>query len=68
MNYTALGNTVNLAARLEGLNKRFGTVILVSEDVFLRVHHRFQFKALESVIAKGMTKETHIYELLGSST
>jgi adenylate cyclase len=68
MNYTALGNTVNLAARLEGLNKRFGTVILVSEDVFLRVHHRFQFKGLESVIAKGMTKETHIYELLGSST
>jgi class 3 adenylate cyclase len=37
MNYTALGNTVNLAARLEGLNKQFGTTILVSEDVYLRV-------------------------------
>ena len=33
MNYTALGNTVNLAARLEGLNKQVGTAVLASEDV-----------------------------------
>jgi class 3 adenylate cyclase len=33
MNYTALGNSVNLAARLEGLNKEYGTTILVSEAV-----------------------------------
>jgi adenylate cyclase len=68
MNYTALGNTVNLAARLEGLNKQFGTAILVSEDLYLRVQHCFQFKALESVIAKGMTKETRIFELVGASS
>ncbi len=68
MNYTALGNTVNLAARLEGLNKQFGTSILVSEGVYLRAQHGFQFRALESVIAKGMTKETHIFELMGAST
>jgi adenylate cyclase len=68
MNYTALGNTVNLAARLEGLNKQFGTVILVSEDVYLRVRHCFQFRAFEAVIAKGMTKETRIFELVGAST
>jgi adenylate cyclase len=67
MNYTALGNTVNLASRLEGLNKQFGTAILVSEDVYLRVQHLFQFRALESVVAKGMTKETHIFELVGAS-
>jgi adenylate cyclase len=68
MNYTALGNTVNLAARLEGLNKQFGTAILVSEDVYLRVRHCFQFRAFESVIAKGMTKETRIFELVRAST
>jgi adenylate cyclase len=68
MNYTALGNTVNLAARLEGLNKQFGTAILVSEDVYLRVQHCFRFKAFEAVIAKGMTKETRIFELVGAST
>jgi adenylate cyclase len=68
MNYTALGNTVNLAARLEGLNKQFGTTILVSDDVYLRVQHCFQFRAVESVIAKGMTKETRIFELVGTAT
>ncbi len=36
MNYTALGNTVNLAAPLEGLNKQSGTAVLVSEDVYNR--------------------------------
>jgi adenylate cyclase len=68
MNYTALGNTVNLAPRLEGLNKQFGTNILVSEGVYLRVAHCFQFRAFEAVIAKGMTKETRIFELVGAAT
>ena len=67
MNYTALGNTVNLAARLEGLNKQFGTVILVSEDVYLRAQQGFQFKALDAVVAKGMTRETRVFELVGAS-
>jgi adenylate cyclase len=68
MNYTALGNTVNLAARLEDLNKQFGTAILVSEGVYSRVQHCFQFRPLESVIAKGMTKGTRIFELVGAAT
>ena len=68
MNYTALGNTVNLAARLEGLNKQFGTAILVSEGVYLRVQHCFQFTPLEAVVAKGMTKETRVFELVGAAT
>jgi len=67
MNYTALGNTVNLAARLEGLNKQFGTVILASEDVYSRVQHSFRLRPLESVLAKGMTKKTHVFELVGTS-
>jgi adenylate cyclase len=67
MNYTALGNTVNLASRLEGLNKQFGTTILVSEDVYSRVLGRFEFKPVESVIAKGMSKQTRIFELTGTS-
>ena len=67
MNYTALGNTVNLAARLEGLNKQVGTAVLVSEDVYLRVRDHFEFRALDAVVAKGMTKETRIFELVGVS-
>ena len=66
MNYTALGDTVNLASRLEGLNKQFGTAILASEDVYSRVQSRFQFKAVGSVTAKGMTKEIRVFELVGA--
>jgi adenylate cyclase len=64
MNYTILGNSVNLAARLEGLNKEYGTTILVSEAVRERVEHRFRFDPVASVIAKGMTTETRVYELV----
>jgi adenylate cyclase len=64
MDYTALGNSVNLAARLEGLNKEYGTTILVSEVIRNRVEHCFRFKAIASVIAKGMTTETRVYELV----
>jgi adenylate cyclase len=64
MDYTALGNSVNLASRLEGLNKEYGTTILVSEAVRNRVEDRFRFRAIASVIAKGMTAETHVYELV----
>ncbi|MGY8685584.1 adenylate/guanylate cyclase domain-containing protein [Bradyrhizobium sp. UFLA05-153] len=64
MNYTVLGNSVNLAARLEGLNKAYGTRILVSEAVHNRVEHRFRFNAIGSVTAKGMKAETRVYELV----
>ena len=66
MNYTALGNTVNLAARLEGLNKETGTKVLVSEDVYRRVENLFKFRTLDAVVAKGMTRETRIFELVGA--
>ena len=64
MNYTVLGNSVNLAARLEGLNKGYGTTMLVSEAVRDRVEHCFRFRPVASVTAKGMTTETRVYELV----
>jgi adenylate cyclase len=67
MNYTALGNAVNLAARLEGLNKEYGTTILVSEAVQERVADRFCFRPLAAVVAKGMTRETFVYELVDAA-
>ncbi|KYH01801.1 adenylate/guanylate cyclase domain-containing protein [Bradyrhizobium sp. DOA1] len=63
MNYTALGNVVNLAARLEGMNKQYGIQILVSEAVYLRVKHTFKCRFVDTVVAKGMITETRVYEL-----
>jgi adenylate cyclase len=67
MEYTALGTAVNLASRLEGLNKDYGTSILVSEQVYARVQHRFRFRSIDTVVAKGMTSETRVYELVEAS-
>ena len=64
MNYTVLGNSVNLAARLEGLNKEYGTTVLVSEAVREQVGHLFRFNPVASVVAKGMTQQTRVYELI----
>ena len=64
MNYTVLGNSVNLAARLEGLNKEYGTTILVSQAVRNRVDNCFRFNPVASVTAKGMKTETQVYELV----
>ena len=67
MDYTVLGSSVNLAARLEGLNKEYDTTILVSDAVRQRVEHCFRFEHVASVIAKGMTTETSVHELVETS-
>ena len=63
MEYTALGTAVNLTSRLEGLNKQYGTTILVSEQVYSRAQRSFAFRSIDTVVAKGMTTETRVYEL-----
>ena len=60
----------NLMAVLAGQGAPFtdaGTAVLVSEAVVMRVRDRFEFRALDAVVAKGMTKETRIFELVGAS-
>lgn len=64
INYTALGDTVNLASRLEGINKEYQTRILVSEDVYQNVKNEFQLKRIDEVKVKGKSKPIVVYELL----
>jgi adenylate cyclase len=63
MNYTALGATVNLAARLEGLNKNYGTSILVSGALRERAASRFVFRSVDRISPKGFAEAFDVYEL-----
>ncbi len=67
MQYTALGAVVNLASRLEGLNKAYGTRILVSEDVVSRTSGDLFFREVDVVSPVGTSKPTRILELLGEA-
>ena len=64
MNYTALGETVNLASRLEGLNKQLGTQILVSEAVMGALPEEFVTRPVDMVRPKGTTQPVRVFELI----
>ncbi len=62
LSYTVLGDDVNLAARLEQLNKQYGTQILVSESTYrLAGPDRFAFKRIGEVKVRGRQADTTIY-------
>ncbi|MCB9742581.1 MAG: adenylate/guanylate cyclase domain-containing protein [Alphaproteobacteria bacterium] len=61
-----IGDPVNLAARLESMNRLYGTVMIVSERTLSRLAHpeRFMTRELDHVIVKGKTEPIRIYEVL----
>lgn len=65
LSYTALGDGVNLAARLEPLCKQYGVTCLVSEDVVREAEDEFRFRRIDRVAVKGKTRGIEVYELLG---
>src|SRR5262245_29030998 len=67
MSFTALGDGVNLASRLEGLNKQYGTTILVSEAIHDACKDAFAFRRLDRVAVKGRTEGILVYELIGDA-
>jgi len=64
MNYTVLGDAVNLASRLEAINKYYGTDVIVGESTYEVVKGQFCFRPIDVVAVKGKTRGVKIYQLL----
>jgi adenylate cyclase len=65
LNYTAIGDTVNLASRLEGMNKVYGTSILVSGATKEAAAEAFLFREVDFVRVAGKERPIAVYELAG---
>lgn len=64
LDYTAIGDTVNVASRLEGLNRIYGTEILISETTAEAVAEEFLTRPLDKVAVKGREQGMSVYELV----
>jgi adenylate cyclase len=63
MSYTVIGDAVNLGARLESLNKEYGTRIIISEFTRTALKGRYDIHPLGDVVVKGKTKPVAIFEV-----
>ena len=64
LSYTAMGDPVNLASRLEGLNKEYATSIIISQSVLNELPDEFVYRLLDIVVVKGKSEPVPIYELV----
>jgi adenylate cyclase len=65
LQYTAMGDTVNVASRLEGMNKDYGTSVLASGAVVAQCKDMVKFRPLGTAKAKGRSTALDIYEVVG---
>ena len=67
LNYTVVGDTVNTASRFEGLNKLYGTRIIIGQSTWELVKEQFVARPLDLVSVKGSAKGVRIYELMAEA-
>jgi adenylate cyclase len=65
--YTVIGDTANLAARLETANRVYGTHILLAESTAQAVSSRFEMREIDTIFVKGKIETTRVFELLSAA-
>src|SRR4029453_18788617 len=65
--YTVIGDTANLAARLERANRVYGTQILVGESTAQATGAQFEMREIDTISVKGKTETTRVFELMSAA-
>jgi len=64
LNYTVIGDSVNTTARLESINKKYGTYNIISDEIYEHIKDDYKTKYLDSILLKGKTKPTKFYTII----
>ena len=65
--YTVIGDTANLAARLERANRVYGTQILIGESTARAIGSRFEMREIDTIFVKGKIETTRVFELVSAA-